>query len=188
MIFSAIDHIATRLNHFFKSTFDLSEDLVLVSNLGDGDLTHIQNKVVMFLVSLEKDTTPTHQKGVYRSASGKMVVANEPLFVNLYLMVASNFAGVNYPEALKFLSHAVRFFQEHPVFDHENSPELDDKIEKLILSIENVPIHNLHSLWGVLNGKYLPSVLYKVRMLTFDMGETAASPIHDVKSDVRRSN
>ncbi len=190
MIFSAIEHIASQLNRFLKRTFELNEDIVLVSNLVESDgseATHVHNKIVVFLVSLEKDTTPYQQNGIYRSESGQMVTANEPLFVNMFLMVAANFGGVNYPEALKFLSQAIQFFHKTPVFDHQNSPELDAGIEKLILTIENVKFHDLHSLWGVLNGKYLPSILYKVRMLTFDGDEVEAFPISDVQVDVRPS-
>ena len=83
-------------------------------------------------------------------------------------MFASCFSGKNYPEALKFISNTISFFQKNPVFDHQNTPELDEKIEKLTLAIENISLNDLSSLWGVLCGKYMPSVLYKVRMLTFD--------------------
>ena len=86
-------------------------------------------------------------------------------------MVAACFNGGNYPEALKLISHAVSYFQRQPYFDHQNSPDLDKRISKLALDIENLNVQDLSSLWGVLSGKYLPSVLYKVRMVSFDSGD-----------------
>jgi hypothetical protein len=51
------------------------------------------------------------------------------------------------------------------VIDRVNSPDLDDRIEKLILDIENTPPQAMSNIWGVLGGRYLPSVLYRVRMV-----------------------
>ncbi len=86
-------------------------------------------------------------------------------------MVAGYFNGNNYPEALKFLSNTISFFQRLPVMDHENTPGLDSRIEKLILDIENLNIKDLSTLWSAITGKYLPSVIYKVRMVAFDSGD-----------------
>ena len=83
-------------------------------------------------------------------------------------MVAGHFNGNNYPEALKFLSNTISFFQRHPVFDHNNTPELDSRIDKLVLDIENLNIKDLSTLWSAITGKYLPSIIYKVRMVAFD--------------------
>ena len=58
-------------------------------------------------------------------------------------------------------------FQRNPVFDHQNTPDLDRRIYQLALDIENLNAKDLSSLWSILSGKYLPSILYKVRMLSF---------------------
>ena len=54
------------------------------------------------------------------------------------------------------------------MINHQTAPEMDGRIEKLILDIENLSIQDLSNLWGSLGGKYLPSILYKVRMVAFD--------------------
>jgi len=94
--------------------------------------------------------------------------------LNLMLMFAANFSGSNYPEALKFISSTIAFFQSRPLFDHQNTPELDPRIDKLALDIENLGIGDLSNLWGMLSGKYLPSVLYRVRLITIDAGQLNA--------------
>ena len=179
MIDAAINHIAGQLNQYLKRTFDLNEDIVVISNIleQDGNLaSNVDNKLAMFLINVEKDATPfcSHQSttvGLDRS-----VKSYPPIYLNLYLMVAGHFNGKNYPEALKFLSNTISFFQRRPVFDHENSPELDRRIDRLVLDIENLNIKDLSTLWSAITGKYLPSIIYKVRMVTFDSGDVRRRP------------
>jgi hypothetical protein len=90
------------------------------------------------------------------------------------VMFAANFSGSNYPEALKFLSSTVAFFQGRPLFNHQNTPELDRRIDKLTLEIENLSVSDLSNLWGMLSGKYLPSVLYRMRMVNIDANQLTA--------------
>ena len=181
MIYAALSHISNQLNQFLKRSFDLNEDVVVLSNISEQDGTlapNINNKLVVFLVNVERDTSTSRYQGGGRgidvSASGY-----PPVFLNLYVMVAGNFSGGNYSEALKFLSNAVSFFQRQPVFDHQTTPDMDRRIDKLVLEIENLNMQDLSSMWGMLSGKYLPSVLYKVRMVSFEAGDILSqlSPI-----------
>lgn len=169
MIDIAIDAIVCRLNQFFKNEFDLHEDAAVVSNILDlngAQCVDIDSKVAVFVVNIEKETSPSPY--LFKKMSDIDYTQNPPLHINLYIMFAACFSGKSYPEALKFISSTISFFQRNHVFNHINTPEMDEKIEKLIISMENISINDLSSLWGVLSGKYMPSVLYKVRMITFD--------------------
>jgi hypothetical protein len=170
MINSSILHITNYLNQYLKRTFDLNEDIVALSNIVEQDgtvATNVTNKLVVFLVNIEKDSTPCTLPKRVMIPSDKAVMGYPPVHLNLYLMFAAHFSGNNYSEALKFLSHTVSFFQRNPVFDHQNTPDLDRRIDQLALDIENLDAKDLSSLWSILSGKYLPSILYKVRMLSF---------------------
>lgn len=187
MIHAAVAHIANQLNQFLKRSFDLNEDVVVMSNILEQDGTlapNINNKLVVFLVNVEKDTTSIRPAGT--SVAERSASTYPPVFLNLYVMIAAHFAAGNYAEALKFLSNAVSFFQRQPVFDHQLTPDMDKRIDKLVLDIENLNIQDLSSLWGVLSGKYLPSVLYKVRMVSFDAGDIRSqlSPVKGYRSSV----
>jgi hypothetical protein len=171
MIDAAIDHVASELNQYLKRVFDSNEDVVVVSNILEQDgtvATHINNKIVVSLVNIEKDSLAYRQQNVASIGSARTVVTNPPTYFNLYLMFASYFSGNNYQEGLKFLSNTISFFQAQDVFDQQNSPGLNRQISKLILDVENLNMTDLSNLWGILSGKYLPSVLYKVRMVTYD--------------------
>ena len=177
MIDAAIQHIAGQLNQYLIRTFDLHEDIVAVSNLleQDGSVSvHVNNMLVVFLANIEKDTSPLRQPPSQSVGEDRAVISYPPIYLNLYVMVAAAFSGSHYPEALKFISNAIGFFQRQPVFDHQNTPDLDDRISKLVMDMENLSIHDMSNLWGVVSGKYLPSVLYKVRMVAIDSGDVAS--------------
>ena len=193
MIDSAINHIANELNQHLMRIFDLSENAVSISNVIEQDgtvATHVNNKIVVSLVNIEKDTIPFRQQAVANIGTNRNVVTPQPIYFNIYIMFASYFSGSNYQEGLKFISNTISYFQSQPVFDHSNSPGLSNDIEKLILDVENLNINDLSNLWGVLSGKYLPSILYKVRMVTYDSGvvvkqtHSLKQPIHITNSDM----
>lgn len=175
MIDSAMTLVSSQLNQHLQRTFDLAEDVVVVSNILEQDgslLSHVDNKLAMFLVNIEKDEFPhrRHPDGGTVGAD-RAVTGYTPVYLNLYVMFAGNFSGGNYIESLKFISNTISYFQRRPVFDHDNTPDLDPRIEKLVLDIENLPITDLANLWGILSGKYMPSILYKMRMVGFDSGD-----------------
>ncbi len=190
MIDAAISQIANQLNQFLKRSFDLNEDIVVISNILEQDGTvasNVDNKLVMFLINVEKDTVPFRPQNNDTTGLDRSVVRCPPIYLNLYLMIAGHFNGNNYPEALKFLSNTISFFQRHPVLDHENTPDMDSRIEKLILDIENLNIKDLSTLWSAITGKYLPSIIYKVRMVAFDSDDVRlrAPVIEKVQSAVQ---
>lgn len=180
MIDAAINHIASSTNQHLMRAFGLHEDVVVVSNILEQDgtvATHVDNKIVVSLVNIEKDTLPLAQHNTGASSASRVTDTNLPIHFNLYLMFASYFSGNNYQEGLKFLSNTISYFQAQSVFNHQNSPGLDRKIDKLVMDIQNLSMDDLGNLWGILSGKYLPSVLYKVRMVSYDAnavtGQTA---------------
>lgn len=175
MINAAINQLALELNESLRKTFSLEESIVVVSNTveQDGSLPlQANNKVALSLINIERETFSAKGGGMNGGHSfSRQVRGNEPIYLNLYVMVSICFGGNNYLESMKFLSNTIAFFQRRPVFDHSNSPDMDDGIEKLVLDIENLSIQDLSNLWGVLGGKYYPSVLYRVRMVTIDPGD-----------------
>lgn len=172
MINAAISHLAQQLNQQFKNNFQMAEDVVVVSNLVELDgstAANANNKLVLTLVNIEKDNLPYRPQLPHRG-NDRLAIHSNPLYLNLYVMMSANFGAGNYSEALKTISQAISFFQQQAVFDRQNSPGLDTRIEKLILDLENLKIPDLNNLWSLMGGRYLPSVLYRIRMITVDAG------------------
>ena len=171
MIDLAVNHITGQLNQYLKRSFEAHEDIAVTANLIELDGTvspQINNKIVVCLVNVEKDTAPRQVPRMPADGTDRRVVSAPPLYLNLYLIFAGHFAETNYGEALKFLSTTIGYFQRRPVFDHSTTPGLDKRIERLTLEIENLEFQELSNLWAVIGGKYLPSVLYKMRMVVID--------------------
>jgi hypothetical protein len=168
LIHAAINHIAVQLNAYLRRTSNLSEDIVVFSSLVESDgsaAPHTNNKLVLLLTNIQKDTVPQRSGSRSLGGDGRALASTQSLYLNLYVMLAANFNGGNYAEALKFISKAIGFFQINPVFDRQGSPDMDPRIEKIILDIENLNSQDLSNIWGMLGGKYLPSVYYRIRMI-----------------------
>ena len=173
MIDLALGVIATQLNLALKRSFDGLEDVVVLSNLleQDGSLaTQADNKLVVTLVNIERDTMP-QRPAQSASAGARLPVTAAPVYLRLSVLISANFASGNYNEALKFISAAIGFFQSRPVLDHSNTPDLDPRLDRLVMDIANLSLTELSNLWSTLSGKYLPSVLYRVRMVSVDMAQ-----------------
>jgi len=72
-------HIASELNQHIRRTYSLSEDMVVVSNLleQDGSVSvHVNNKLVIFLVNIEKDTVPQQPANMARPDGGRSIVSS----------------------------------------------------------------------------------------------------------------
>jgi len=80
------------------------------------------------------------------------------------VLVTASFSG-NYGEALKVLSNVVAFFQSKPSFNPQNSAGFPASMEKLSLELVNLSIHEVNNVWSILGAKYMPSIVYKMRML-----------------------
>nr|WP_295076458.1 DUF4255 domain-containing protein [uncultured Roseateles sp.] len=185
MIDAALGQMAGQLNQHLRLRYQVPDDLAVLSNLHEQSgalVPQVANKLVLFLAGVERDTM-AHRVGPSVSINSQLRSA-DPVYLNLLVMCAANFSGNNYPEALKFLSSAISFFQGKPVIDHQNTPELDERLERLVLNIENLSSSEMHSLWGIHSGRYLPSVLYRVRMVSMDSQqiELRETPIHQTQT------
>ncbi len=171
MLNSAMIHIVKHLNQYFKILYDSSEDIVVLSNIVEQDGSqnpYSDNKMVVSLVNVEKESAAGRSFANSNGGGGMNTQSRPPVNLNLYIMFSANFTGKNYEEALKFLSNTIMFFQKNPVFTRQTTPDLPDTIEKLTLAIENLNVKDLSSLWSVISGKYVPSILYKMAMITID--------------------
>jgi len=117
-----------------------------------------------FLVNIEEERVNRTQSAYITSRDGTVAHINPDVKLNLYIMIAANFS--TYKTGLEFLSGAIRFFQSKNVFTPENTPNMDPAIRKLIVEMTTLSFEQQNHLWGSLGAKYLPSVMYKVRMLT----------------------
>lgn len=129
----------------------------------DGSLALPDESLGIFLVNIEEERVTRSQIGHLTGPDGTVSHVNPEVKLNLYIVVAANFS--KYKTGLEYLSGAIRFFQGKSVFTPDNTPEMEPAIQKLIVEMITLSFEQQNHLWGSLGAKYLPSVLYRVRML-----------------------
>jgi hypothetical protein len=180
LIYVALNTLADELNTFLS--FQTSKYKTAASPVATvvdlvnqkGELIVLQNGpvqdfLVLTLVNVEEETIGKSQLGVRKRPDASYEMANPDIKLNLYMLMAavSNMKlEERYTNSLKLLSYGVLFFQSKNVFTVDNTPSMDPGLEKLVVELVSLTFEQQNHLWGSLGAKYLPSVLYKVRMLT----------------------
>lgn len=154
---------------------DMSLVMAAASRIFDADSTNLDvsltNKGIISLVNVEEDRIGRQQEGFTKSLNG-VTYANPPVKLNLYVLVVMNLKSHEY--ALRWLSCIIRFFQFQPVFTPLSHPGLNPAITQLNVEMVSLTFEQSNQLWSTLGGKYLPSVLYKIRQVTIDEGAVVA--------------
>lgn len=172
MIDVALKFISSELNQYLNNKLSLdvaSKDPVVLGNISKlseaAANNDLEEKVILTLVNLEEERMLRNPEKFTR-VEDRLEQRNPKIFLNLYCLFAVNKS--KYSEALKYLSFVIQFFQHHSVFNHITDPLLDDKIEKLLLELYTINFEQTNHLWGTMGGKYYPSALYKMRLITID--------------------
>ena len=98
----------------------INDDAVVVKNLVDlkGNVNDgIQNKIVVFLLSIEEDKTS-------KNKSVTKITGNPAIMLNVNIMFAAFFSNDAYVESLRYLSLIMEFFQKNPMFHFSDTPGL----------------------------------------------------------------
>jgi hypothetical protein len=173
MIDKALNFLRQEANTYLKLKTN-DNDLVKLSAIVNQSGTEVapHNAIGMMLVNVEEERGYRHGPPTTLAANGYHTTANPELTLNLYVMFYAN--HTEHKEALILLSHVVRCFQGKNVFENTESPQLGAEIEKLILDLYSITFEQQNQIWASIGAKYLPSVLYRVRMLIINEALTGA--------------
>jgi hypothetical protein len=174
MISKALQFTNDVLDQFLKTRFGLDESKVLLNNLIDsnGSIPEInQNKVVVSLINIEKETAKPFYNRSQQLANGNYASINPAERYNLDVLISSNFD--DYTETLKFLGAVILFFQINNSLDSNTSSNIPLGLERLEFEIEKITYHQMQSLWTAMGAKYQPSVIYKMRLITIQGEEVS---------------
>ncbi len=174
MVKEALDFLRIELDTYLNLKTLQNTEWVSLENvafINDSNAnSESKSKIILSLVNVEEDNVMKQQENFSR-AEGRILYKNPKIFLNLFILFTTN--ATSYPDSLKKLSMVMQFFQANPVFDSLTSPNLDAKIEKLLVKMHSLSFEQLNHLWGVLGGKYMPSVLYKVTQVVIDEDATS---------------
>lgn len=169
MIAKTLTFITELLNQELKMSFGFNDNRVVASSLvnPDGSMpSNAENKIVISVVNLEHETSMKSMSNYMTDGANNYAKIAPPVHLNLYLLVSANYDSNNYIEANKVLSAIIGVFQANPYFNRQTNPEMQAPLEKLTMEIFNLPINELSHIWSGIGAKYVPSIIYKVRMLS----------------------
>lgn len=175
MIETVLKVLKDQLNQYFKIKTGQDDEHVRFLDGSQNDPISFRNKAVTpFLINVSEDRIfrkPDQYVGVTRN--GIRTRINPEIRIDLLVLFVSKFD--DYHQSLKFLSYVIKCFQVNRVFTQKNAPDLFlDDIEKLVLELVTLPLEEQNQVWHSLNTSYLPSVLYRVRVLSFLDDESIA--------------
>jgi len=165
MIFPAIDIIRSEINSGGVITAELGNIVEILSS--DTNNIGTNADIIISLINIEENRISRDPLN-YQKTNTDIFLKNPAVHLNLTLLFTSVRNEAGYGLALQNIQELILFFQRKYVFDHSNTAGLDPGIEKLILEMVSLSFEQLNQLWSILGGKYHPSVIYCMRMVTID--------------------
>lgn len=160
-----LTYYAERLDEYLSRLHHQPEGLAEIGFVGNSS-EEKPNKMVVSLLSIERETSGGISAPVQRSAEG-YTRTSPPLLLNLNVVIAAVYDERRYGESLSVLSDTLRFIQSTPRFAVDGT---DYTIEVVTLSTQDQ-----NNVWTLLGGQYYPSVVCKIRRLTIDAEEIISS-------------
>lgn len=172
MIDGTLGFIEARLNAYLREMFPSDTDWVTISAVtsSNGDVVRaVANRIVLTLINIDRDGVATRTTPRTRIDDTTSLRMNPTLQINLDMLVSAHFDD-DYRGGLKLLSSVIGYFQAASLFTPQSAPDLPDDLEKLTVEWVDLSHREIHNLWTVLGGRYMPSALYRLRMLSFQQG------------------
>jgi hypothetical protein len=172
MIDKALFFLKEELNAYLKLKTGDSDKVSLTAVVDQSGHELVPAKSIgLMLVNIQEERAYSHPNPQTLS-NGHYSFKNRELSLNLYIVAFAN--HTDHREALILISHVVQFFQGTNVFEAQEFPQLGEDIEKLIVDLYTLTFEQQNQLWASLGAKYLPSAVYKIRMLIIDSNQPGA--------------
>jgi hypothetical protein len=178
MIHNALNFISQEINRYLNNAAGTANDklVVVTSIVSNSDLAIPEKTIGLTLMNIEEDRVAKDQRVTVKNATGEIETRNPDIYLNLFVLISANFDSAktedpteDYLEGLKQLSQIITFFQGKSVFTQSNSPLLaliDPTIDRLSIELFSFNFEQMNHFWSIVGHSYLPSVLYKIRMIT----------------------
>jgi hypothetical protein len=179
MIDLLLDEMTAKLNLYFGlrskgGPGDLFECVIGDVSIHDknaegGGEEVFHDKVILSLVSVEEENSMKNNYPI-RESGTSFIKEKSAVYVNVYLLFAARYE--TYVTSMQAISQVISCFQG----TRRVTITVDGETQDAILNLHNLGFENLNNLWTVLGGRYLPSVIYKARVLMFQQAPPVAGP------------
>jgi hypothetical protein len=162
-------------------------EIANIATLNEGDeFLSSKSSIILSIVNIEEDKILKNQtlyKNYIPSSDSIERYKNPTQNLILSLLFASyNIDQSKYTEGIDKLEVVIRYFQNTRVF-YWQAPNLSENIpgsgsyDKLIFEMVSLKTDQLNQMWSSLGARYMPSVLYKVQMISIQSEETSPNEI-----------
>jgi hypothetical protein len=174
MILPALNIIRAELNN---NVPPISTELASIGEVIANNAQPNNNPdIIISLVNVEENRISRDPRN-YLKSGNDVFPKNPAVHLYLTLLFTATRSDTSYTIALQNLQRLINFFQNRYVFDNLNTQGLD----KLIMEMVSINLEQLNHLWSIAGGRYQPSVVYKMRMVTID---TAPGPAGNVIKEI----
>ncbi len=166
-------------------------DITNIATLNDGDDFLIsKSPIVLSIVNIEEDKTQKNQSVYLKSTNDNTNISryNQP---TQHLIISLLFSSYNkdlskYLDGIDKLKVIINYFQQNKSFYYKNddSEVIDytaflaktalekDDYHKITMEFVSLSMEQLNQMWSYLGSKYMPSVLYKMRLCSIQNTNT----------------
>lgn len=194
MIHQVIQATLDRLNSYIGTADPevISGNVSLIDASRETASQSLTDKVVASVVNIEQEEVlrniPFRRSYLDRDGLPQAVARQGEIFLNIYLLFGAN--KNNYATALLRISQVIAFFQRQFVFNPASMPELENLgLSKLVFELYSADFTMLNQIWSIMGGKYIPSVIYKMRMCVIqDAEEVPAAIVEEINIETGKLN
>ncbi|WP_373396469.1 DUF4255 domain-containing protein [Algoriphagus halophilus] len=145
-------------------------NLSLIDSTQQVSETNISDRVVVSVINIQEESSLRNNpanKQIYDAIGLPRGVSRNPgIYLNVFLLIGAN--KDQYNTGLQRISQVISFFQAKSVFTETDIPGLTNfGLEKILFDLHSTSFEELNQLWGIMGGKYIPSVVYKMRLAYF---------------------
>lgn len=188
MIKDALKFIIELLNEFILPPNSTNQEkdvelanIALIDAYNDSSVQNVSDKVIASVVNIEQEpllrNLPQIKTVVGEDGVPRGIRQSPEVYLNVYVLFGAN--NKTYANALYYTSKVIGFFQKNHVFTSEQYPVLAPSIQTLIFDLYSTTFEELNHLWSINGGKYIPSVMYKMRMAIIQEAEPLEAPLID---------
>lgn len=173
VISDALDYIRVEVRDYLSVT----DAEVSTGHLHQLTMDSVNPGVRIALINVVQEATLRNSSHVTRNASGLTAYQEPPVYLNCHLMFAFDFSA--YQTNMIRLSETIELFQSKRFFDSGNERATNPfpaNLDRLVFDMCSLEFEQLNHIWGILGGTYMPSVLFKVRLVKVQADETLAGP------------
>jgi len=181
MIHHTLKFLTEQLNSYInavkKEVNDaIPDNLVVLESINNIEESKIKDKNNLFisLVNISEESAMKNMADYQLRNNQETTYRNPPVNLNLHIMVTAVMSAYEYE--LRYLGHAISFFQGKTMFSKKNSPsQIDDLPEDFSVSVDLVSLsfEQINYLWSTLGGKQHPFACYKLRIIRMERESTS---------------